>query len=424
VTRIQPFRALRYDPARVDLGRVVVPPYDVVSADEREAFYARDPHNAIRLELTREVTDEASTDYAQVRETLLSWQQEGVLIRDEKPALYALRQHFEAPDGSTHTREGFFALLHLEDYSRGIVRPHERTMAGPKADRLKILRASRANLSSVFLLYEDQSHALPALLARAFEEDGIGRAEDASGAVHELAQLRDPEAVGRVCDFLATRSTVIADGHHRYETALNYRDEQRAAGGGSGDDAPHEWVLAYFANAYAPGTLLLPTHRLVVAGELPSPDRWRSSLAEWTQESVGVENADAVPGLLAQHLEPLADRHAFVLDDGSGELRIFQRPRGESDALTVRLIHRDVLDPVFGIDDEAVKNGAVAFPKSALETARDLRAGRGRAALYLNPLSPDDVFHVTGQGEVLPQKSTFFFPKLPSGLVFRPLEDG
>ena len=423
MTRTRAFRSLRYDPARVDLGRVVVPPYDVIAAEEREGFFARDPHNAIRLELTRDVEEEASTDYAQVRETLEAWQREAVLIRDDKPALYALRQSFQGSDGSALTREGFFALLHLEDYARGIVRPHELTMAGPKADRLKLLRATRANLSVVFLLYEDRSDALRSLLARAFEEAAIGKAEDASGAVHQLAELSDPEAVRRVCDFLSERSTVIADGHHRYETALAYRDEQRAAGKGSGDDAPHEWLLAYFANAYAPGTLLLPIHRLVVAAEVPGAERWDSRLSEWTRKCVRLDSADALPALLAEHLEPLADRHAFALDDASGEVTIFQRSRADGDDLTVRLIHRDVIEGVFGIDDDAVRKGALAFPKSALQTARDLRAGRGRAALYLNPLSPDDVFQVTGKGEVLPQKSTFFFPKLPTGLVFRLLED-
>jgi uncharacterized protein (DUF1015 family) len=424
MTRVRPFPALRYDPARVDLGRVVVPPYDVIAAADREAFYDRDPHNAIRLELTRNVADEAGTDYADVRATLESWQAEGVLVHDAAPSFYALRQTFRAPEGGEHTREGFFALLHLEDYEARIVRPHERTLAGPKADRLKMLRATKANLSVVFLLYEDRDQELAGVLSGAFEAGDLGVAEDQTGAVHRLARVGDEAAAETIHDFLARQAVVIADGHHRYETALKYRDECRAAGQGDADDAPHEWILAYFANAYAPGSLLLPIHRLVLEGDMPSDEVWSEQLTEWRVDRVSVASAEAVPEALTRHLEPLADQHAFALDDASGTLRIFSRKRDEGDALTVRIIHGDIIEGVFGLSEDAVREGAIAYPKSALQTARDLRAGEGAVAIYLNPLAPEDVFRVTGAGEVLPQKSTFFYPKLPSGLVFRTLDEG
>jgi uncharacterized protein (DUF1015 family) len=420
MTEIRSFRALRYDPARVDLSRVIVPPYDVVAAEDRAGFFDRDPHNAIRLELTRDVADEAATDYGHVRETLDAWIAERVLTRDAEPALYPLRQTFTAPDGAQLSREGFFALLHLEDYARRIVRPHERTLAGPKADRLKLLRAARANLSVVFLLYEDREHALAALLRDAIERGSVGTARDESGAEHRLARASDPAAVRRVADFLADRAVVIADGHHRYETALAYRDERRAAGDGDGRDAPHEWLLVYLANAFAPGSLLLPIHRLVLKGALPTDVGLRERLPGWEWRAVPIADPGEVGELLARHLEPLRDRHAFAADDASGQLRIFSRPRRNAE-LTVRVIHREVIEGVFGLDEAAVRAGAIAYPKSALQTARDLRAGRGAVALYLNPLTAEDVFRVTAAGEVLPQKSTFFTPKLPSGLVFRPL---
>jgi uncharacterized protein (DUF1015 family) len=419
VTALRPFRALRYDPERVALERVLVPPYDVIAAEDRAAFYQRDSHNAIRLTLTRNAEDEARADYSEVRRTLDAWRGAGVLARDAEPALYPLRQHFAAPDGTRHTREGFFALLQLEDYARRIVRPHERTLAAPKADRLKLLRAARANLSSIFLLYEDREQNVAALLGDAFETGPAARAEDESGAVHELARLRDAERIEGVQAFLRDRPVVIADGHHRYETALSYRDERRALGA----DAPSEWVLAYFTNAFAAGTLLLPIHRLISKGRVPTESAWRECLPGWQVESVAVASAEAVPDLLARHLAPLRDRHAFAADDASGRLRIFSRPRAAENELSVRVLHDEVIERVFGLDDAAVREGAIAYPKSALQTARDLRAGRGVVALYLNPLSPDDVFRVTAAGEVLPQKSTFFYPKLPTGLVFRSLEE-
>ena len=420
MTRIRPFRALRYDPGRVDLSRVIVPPYDVIADEDRAGFFDRDPHNAIRFELTRDVADEADTDYAHVRQTLEEWSDSRVLIRDAEPAFYPLRQSFTAPDGTHLARDGFFALLHLEDYERRIVRPHERTLAGPKADRLKMLRATRANLSVVFMLYEDREGELAPLLSQALEAPPLGVAE-AAGTEHRLARLGDPAATASIERFLAERPVVIADGHHRYETALAYRDERRAAGDGAADAAPHEWLLVFLANAFAPGSLLLPIHRLVLKGALPTDEGLSRRLSGWQRREVAVDDPERIPALLEQHLAPLADQHAFAADDASGRLRLFWRPRAAGE-LTVRILHREVIEGVFGLDEEAVRGSAIAYPKSAAQTARDLRTGRGAVALYLNPLRPEEVFRVTEAGEVLPQKSTFFTPKLPSGLVLRPLD--
>ena len=423
MTDVRAFRALRYDPARVDLGRVVVPPYDVIAADERAVYWDRDPHNAIRLELTRDAADEAATDYRDVAEALAAWQRDGALLRDATPSLYALRQRFTAPDGHEHVRDGFFAALHLEDYERRIVRPHERTLSGPKADRLKQMRATGANLSSVFLLYEDAGRTLNALLAAKLDAGPAAVARDAAGVEHRLVPVADPAFLAAVRSFLEGRAVVIADGHHRYETALAYRAERRKADPAAGVEAPFEFALAYFANAYAPGTLLLPIHRVV--REVPAPDEatWAARLPGWTQQRVALPDVAALPAVLEAHLAKLADRHAFAADDGSGVLRVFSRPRAAGDDLSIRVLHAEVLQGVFGLDDAAVRDGAVAFPKHAPEAAREVRSGRGTVALYLNPLAAEDVFRVTGAGEILPQKSTFFHPKLPSGLVFRLLDE-
>ncbi len=426
MTRIRPFQALRYDTAKVSLGNVIVPPYDVIAAADREGFYARDPHNAIRLELTRRVEDEAQADYADVRRTLEAWTRSGVLVRDPRPAFYALRQSFTGPDGKAHVRDGFFGLLHLEDYARRGVRPHERTLAGPKADRLKMLRATRANLSIVFLLHEDREEELLRRLAPALAAEPLASARDEAGATHRLARIDDPAQIESLRAFFEPRPLVIADGHHRYETALAYRDEQRAAHPDAGEDAPWEWILAYFANAFAPGSLLLPIHRLILRGAPPSDREWSERLPGWRCENVALRSAEELPALLASQLAPLRDQHAFAADDASGRLRVFSKPHAAGESvgdLSVRVIHREVIEGVFGLDEGAVRGGAIDYPKSALQTALDLRAGRGSVALYLNPLVPEDVFRVTAAGEVLPQKSTFFYPKLPTGLVFRVFEE-
>lgn len=420
MSELQPFRAIRYDPERVDLDRVIVPPYDVIAAKDREIFFERDPHNAIRLELTRDVADQASTDYAEIPRTFSAWTDAGVLIRDTTPGFYPLRQRFTAPDGRDLTRLGFFALLRLEDYASRIVRPHERTLEGPKADRLKLLRAARANLSSVFLLYEDRDDEIADLLGNSFGASPLCRANDDMGTTHELARLDGSAEVDAIRAFMADRPLVIADGHHRYETALAYRDEQRAAHPDAGSSAPWEFILAYCANAFAPGSLLLPIHRLIVKGAMPTDTAWSERLPEWKQERVDLDDVGALPDVLERHLAPLSDRHAFAVDDASGRLRIFSKPATADGELTIRILHRDVIAGVFGLDEAAVAKGAIDYPKSAVQTALDLREGHGAVAIYLNPIRPDDVFRVTEAGDVLPQKSTFFYPKLPTGLVFRP----
>lgn len=421
---VRAFRALRYDPSRVELERVLAPPYDVVTHEERASLWERDVHNAIRLELTRDEREEAEADYAEVTRRLGAWRREGVLRRDPRPALYLLRQRFAGPDGARRVRDGFFALLRLEDYARRVVRPHERTLSGPKVDRLKLLRATRANLSPVFLLFEDREDELAARLAPWWEGEPAAEARDAADVENRLLVVEDPRPIEAVESFLAKRPVVIADGHHRYETALTYREQRRAAEPGAGPDAPFEWVLAYFANAFAPGNRLLPIHRVVRRGPAPDAKAWSARLPGWSATALPAAHLEDVPRLLAERLGPLRSQVACVADDGSGTLRLLRRERSPvEDELPIRVIHREILGGVFGLDEAAVREGAVAFPKSVLEAGRAVREGRGAVALYLNPLSPEDVFRVTSAGELLPQKSTFFAPKLPTGLVFRLLED-
>lgn len=416
MTDVRPFRALRYDPERVDLSNVIVPPYDVVQPDEREDFYDRDPHNAIRFELVRDVADEASADYAHIANLLVDWREAGVLRRDDEPALYVMRQRFQAPSGEWLERTGFFAELGLAAYAERQVLPHERTLAGPKADRLKLLRAARANLSSVFLLYEDREQELDSILDAAIRTASLGSAHDDAGVEYELAALRG-ESVERVARFLASRSAVIADGHHRYETALAYRDDQRVAGAGGA--AGSEATLAFFANAYAEGSLLLAIHRVIRKVPAPTGALWDERLPGWVQTSVPMGDGAEIGSLLEAHLAPFAGQPAFAADDGSGTLRIFVKSEPLGDRLMVRMLEREVIGSVFGLDDEAITSGAVAFKKRAEHAAREVRTGDGTVALYLNPLDPEDVFRVTREGEVMPQKSTFFYPKVPTGLVFR-----
>jgi uncharacterized protein (DUF1015 family) len=422
MTVVRPFRALRYDATRVDLSRVIVPPYDVIAADERADFFDRDPHNAIRFELTRDAAEEASTDYAWIRETLDAWRANGVLVRDAQPAYYVMGQRYRAPSGEMLERIGFFGALRLEEYETRVVRPHERTLSGPKADRLKLLRAAEANLSSVFLLYEDRGDVLGARLARALQRGPTVTAQDQAGVEYRLAPMADPEDVDAVRSFLDERPCVIADGHHRYETALEYRRE-RIAAEGDRDDAPWQSTVAYFANAWAPGSLLLPIHRVVREVAAPSEAAWCDRLPGWDVERLEPVALGDLDRRLAEVLAPLAGRPAFVAEHADGALFLMRRAEPLKEELMVRIVEREVLGGVFGLDPDAIRSGAVSFPKSAERAGREIRDGQGTVAIYLNPLTPDDVFRVTEEGEVMPQKSTFFHPKIPTGLVFRDHHD-
>ena len=422
MTVVRPLRALRYDTERVDLSNVIVPPYDVIAADERASFFDRDPHNAIRFELTRDVADEADAEYGWIRANLDAWRESGVLVRDDEPAYYVMAQRYAAPSGEVLERVGFFAELGLEEYEARVVRPHERTLAGPKADRLKLLRAAEANLSSVFLLYEDREDRLGVLLADALEAGLLGTAQDGAGVEYRLARMTDPKAIGQVQSFLAERPSVIADGHHRYETALEYRRQQVAA---SGADATAPWqsTIAYFANAYAPGSLLLPIHRVVKEVAPPSQVEWIERLPGWDVRVLDEVSLDEVEGMLGDELAPLAGQPAFVAESANGTTLLISRSEPLKDELMVRIIEREVLGAVFGLDVDAIRGGAVSFPKSARRAGQEVRDGEGTVALYLNPMTPDDVFRATGEGEVMPQKSTFFYPKIPTGMVFRDHRD-
>ncbi|MCH2410667.1 DUF1015 domain-containing protein [Myxococcota bacterium] len=421
MTNILPFKGLRFDVSKTDLKDILVPPYDVVQPEERSLYYERSPYNAIRLELTRDKSDEDLTDYSEVRQTLDNWRNEAVLLRDETPLYYALRQRFQSSEGDSYQRLGFFGALRLEPYENSIVLPHERTLAGPKRDRLKILRATQANMSSVMMLYEDRADTLCSVLDQALCGAEAVRAIDDSGINHTFCPLRDPEMISEVTSFMANRQVVIADGHHRYETALTYRDERRSEGSTELDvEQPWDRTLAYFTNAFSEGSLLLPIHRLLKDVRVPRLNEWKSLLPNWSMLEVRLSSPDNLDSILNDYLSPLKDRPAFAADDGTGSLLIFHR--NPSASVSIRVIHEEVIEGALGLSESAVRDGALGFKKSVKIAAREVRRGSAALGLYLNALTPDDVFRVTRSGDVLPQKSTFFYPKLPSGLVFRPHE--
>ena len=384
---VRPLQGLRYDPARAgDLGLVLAPPYDVITPREQAELHARSPYNVIRLILP----EEADRGAAAAR-TLREWVARGLLVRDPTPAVYLYSQRFSLPDGTSRRRDGLLCRLRLEKFGAGIVRPHERTLPGPKADRLAILRATGANLSPIFGLYARPGEPVRALVG------ALGEPVVDVNDWHQLWRLTDPAVIARIEAALAPETIIIADGHHRYETALQYRDEQR------GNEAA-AYVLAYLANMEEEGVVILPTHRLV-RGPLPA------RLEERLRETFEVEPL------------PATRRRAGEIDCVLPDRRLRLRPRPAALArlaalpavlrtLDVELLHRAILAPILGVDAAVLE-----FTHDDHEAADAVAAGHAAAAFLLNPPSIAAVRAVCLAGELMPEKSTYFYPKLATGLV-------
>lgn len=387
---VRPLAAVRYDVARAggDPGRVLAPPYDVISPADQTELYARSPYNVIRLILPRE-TDRG----AAAARTLQEWMASGVLRRDPAPAVYLYSQRFTLHDGTTHRRDGVLCRLRLEDFSRGVVLPHERTLPGPKADRLAILRATGANLSPIFGLYARRGERVRDLLG-----DVGSPLVDVDGW-HQLWPVTDPAAIERFQGALADETVIIADGHHRYETALAYREEQRG-------NPEAEYVLAYLANAEEEGVVILPTHRLVRA-PLPVPD-----LAARLREEFEVTPGDGTRRAPGDIDVALPGRRLRLRARDAAHARLAALPpalRG----LDVALLHAAIVEPVLGLHPEALD-----FTHDDDEALDAVAGGRAGAAFLLNPPTLAQVRAVCLAGEVMPEKSTYFYPKLATGMVF------
>jgi uncharacterized protein (DUF1015 family) len=412
VADIEPLRGIRYDPARAgEMATLVAPPYDVISKDLLERLHDRSPYNAVRLILNREADPHASAAAA-----WSMWRRDGVLCQDDVPSLYFYAQTFELPRVGTCRRDGIITAMRLERLGDGVL-PHERTMEGPKADRLKLIRACRANLSPIFGLVSCPGATLRDLVP-AVRAPALVSVVDDQGVRHELWRVTDPGAVSRLQQVVKAEPVVIADGHHRYETALAYRDEMRRAHPDAGPAAAFEYVLTYLSSIDEPGLVVLPTHR--VLRDARGADVARV-LADLREDFEVVEYpTDRVQAFLARLYEGpsqigcvLPGRLVVLTLRGDPARRLPQRSAAcRSHAVVI--LHDLVLPRLAPTPLEFTHEDASALAA--------VSSGEAGAAFLVPAPSARDVRAVCRSGATLPEKSTYFHPKLLTGLVFRALD--
>jgi uncharacterized protein (DUF1015 family) len=406
VAVVRPFSALRYTSAAGALGDLVAPPYDVISPDERLGYLAVSPHNSVRLILPE-------VEYDEVGALIAGWVRDGVIGRADTPGIIAWTQTFSLADGVERERRTLLAAVGIEPYERRVVRPHERTHAGPKEDRLRLTRAVQTNLSPVFGLYPDPAGTAWAAAA----VSGAPEAEftDVDGTIHRIWWIDDPAACAAVTAAMAERWILIADGHHRYETAVGYQAERRAE---VGDDAPHAFdnVMMGLTALDDPGLVVLPTHRLLAEW----PDGAGSRLT-----STPVADFDALMAGLAA-----APENAFaagLVQPGATVLLTGPPHTDPSPAarLDVAVIESEILIPGLGADQAALAaRGTLTYTKDPREAFDMATSGAVKAAFVLRPIPKASVAAVADAAETMPQKSTYFFPKLLTGVAFHSLVDG
>lgn len=431
---IRAFRAYRYALGRVGtLSDVVAPPYDVIDAGLQQALYDRSPYNVIRLELNQEEPgdNDSQNRYTRAGRFLRDWQQDGVLVQDSAPGLYVYHQEFEV-EGRRYTRKGFMARARLERFGEGKIYAHEETMAGPKADRLQLMKATGTNLSQIFGLFPDEQGEVQAALDRAVGRALPLEATDHLGVVSRLWPVTEQHTLSTVTGLLGPRPVFIADGHHRYETACRYLEEQRQRGEALDPEAPANFVLMMLVSMSDPGLIILPTHRLVSGIPAVTADQVRTVLAPHFQvETIGRGDqgareawefieADGGQNLLG--LGSVADDTwqvaRLTTPQKMDELAANHSPAWRG--LGVSILHVLVLDHLM---PRAVGGQPVCRYVHLLREVTDAVAAREcQLAVLVPPARMAHVEAIAGNLEKMPPKSTYFYPKLLSGLVFNSLK--
>ena len=434
MAEIIPFKALRYDPDQVKLEDVLTQPYDKITPEMQSKYYERSTHNLVRIILGKvgETDTDAFNAYTRAAEYFHDWRSGGILKQDPVPGIYAYSQTFTVPGTrDLQERRGLVALGRIHDYADGVVHRHEQTLSKPRADRLNLLHATRAHFGQIFMFYSDPSNEIEGLLKSRMEEDPDISLLDEYETLHRVWRIHDPALIHPVQQKMRDKKLLIADGHHRYETALAYRNECRAETGSSDPNAPHEFVMMTLIPMESRGLAILPTHRIVhglldfdrermleAAGQFFDIDRidlrTESRSATTLLEQAG-QNGTAFVAVTRQGPYLMLAKQDAI-QHALRDLPALQRE------LDVVQLHRVMLERVLGISEEAIRNQEnVRYERDAFEAISWVRQG-ANVAFLMNPAKIEQVRDIAFGGEVLPQKSTDFYPKLLSGLTIYALE--
>jgi uncharacterized protein (DUF1015 family) len=417
MAEIQPLHALYYDPAETGgLQDVVAPPYDVIDAEQRAALAARSPYNVVAIDLP-----EGDDPYDHAAAQLKQWREHGVVVEDSEPALWVLTQRYTGPDGRERTRTGFLARVRVTEYGEGTIRPHERTHPGPKEDRLKLTRATQANLSPIFSLYSDSDGTATSALARATA--GTARwaqTTDDDGTVNRLWRVADPDTITAVQEALAPAELLIADGHHRYETARAYAEEL-------GGEGPHRYVLMCLVALEDPGLTVFPTHRLVRGLKPEQHETLAMAITqdfdptplESPSELAPPEGDHVRMGYIDSHFRKpfmLALKDQTIADDA---LPDHAEPYRRLDTAVLEAL---ILKGALGMTDERIDHlDGLGYARDFDQALDLINTAAYDAAFMMAPTPIRRVQAVAAAGETMPPKSTYFYPKVPTGLVFNSL---
>lgn len=429
MAEIEPFKGLRYNLTKVKPDQVITLPYDKISPDMQEEYYKRSPYNYVRLILGKQDSSDAETDnrYTRARDALQQWQKEKVLLPEKMDAIYLYDQHYTVPGTELRrVRRSFIAKLKIEDFESGVVRPHERTLSKPKADRVNLLKTTEAHLGMIFMMYEDPEKKISQLLGQMTSNHSALDFEDDQGVRNRLWVITDPDVIAEVKKLMKEKTLFIADGHHRYETALTLKKEHEK----NGDASKFNYAMMAFTNLSEEGLTVLPTHRMVK--NRPNLDK-----ADFIQKCEAIFDVEKHPSLetLFDFLEQKVSNHAIgvylgnqafyslVLKDQTALEKLVEKGMPKEVAnLDVTILHQLILEDCLGIDQEQVASGdALGYCRGKERGVQAVDEGEAQVTFFLNPTLAKQVQEVCMAGEVLPQKSTDFFPKLLSGMVVHKL---
>jgi uncharacterized protein (DUF1015 family) len=443
MAEIFPFRAYRYNAALVEPAKVLTQPYDKITPAMAEKYAAASPYNLIPIEKGKSRPEDTPADsvYTRAAKKLDEWIQANVIVQDAAPSLYAYFQEYTVPGtNERRVRKGFIAIARIEDYSAGVVFRHEQTLSGPKADRLELLRHTQTHTGQLFMIYSDPALRVDALLDAAARSKAEVEIRDEYDVVHKLWPVTDAQIIEAIRREMADKKLVIADGHHRYETALAYRDECRARAGRVDANAPYEKVMMTLFNTAGKGLTILPTHRVVANVQNFSFAGFRTALANaFDVQSYTFNGSAERPQTYEKFRRDLLrgqEQRAVGAYAGGGAFHIFVLKKeanleallqGVSPAqrrLDVVLLHRLILERGLNITQDAVKTEKNITYEREMDTAiGEVDSGRAQICFLLNPVSVETVAEMAMGGEVLPQKSTDFFPKLMSGITMYRLKN-